>query len=84
MHAQARGECELFYWRDGGLEVDFVATRNGKATAIEVKSGRRRDNLPGIAAMAERHRLARKLLVGADGIAIEEFLQRPVTDWLAD
>lgn len=84
MHAQARGECELFYWREGGLEVDFVATRNGKATAIEVKSGRRRDKLPGIAAMAERHRLARKLLVGADGIAIEEFLQRPVTDWLAD
>lgn len=83
LHAAARGECELFYWRDGGREVDFVATRKGKATAIEVKSGRRRDHLPGIAAMAEQHRLARKLLVGADGIAVEEFLRRPVSDWLA-
>ncbi|MFO0450392.1 MAG: hypothetical protein ACK52I_17310, partial [Pseudomonadota bacterium] len=50
---QTISECELFYWRDGGREVDFVATRKGKATAIEVKSGRRRDHLPGIAAMAE-------------------------------
>lgn len=84
MHAAARGECELFYWRDGGHEVDFVARRHGKTTAIEVKSGRRRDNLPGITAMARQHQLDRKLLVGADGIQVAEFLREPATHWLAD
>ncbi len=72
-----------YRWRDAGHEVDFVARRHGKTTAIEVKSGRRRDNLPGIAAMARQHRLARKLLIGADGIPVAEFLRKPAPHWLA-
>jgi predicted AAA+ superfamily ATPase len=82
MHAQARGECELFYWRDGGLEVDFVATRNGKATAIEVKSGRKREGVPGVGAFCKAYPEARPILVGTGGIAVEEFLRSPVGRWM--
>jgi predicted AAA+ superfamily ATPase len=39
-NAAATGECEVLYWRERNVEVDFV-TRHGHAlTALEVKSGR--------------------------------------------
>jgi hypothetical protein len=50
--------------------------------AIEVKSGRRRDALPGMEAFAAAFRPARGLLVGGYGIALEEFLSRPAEHWL--
>ena len=57
--------------------------RAGKRlVAIEVKSGRRRDALPGMAAFAEAFRQVRLLLVGGDGVPLEEFLSRPVEHWL--
>ena len=51
-------------------------------TAIEVKSGRARDAQPGLAAFAKPYRPRRKLLVGGDGISLEEFLSRPVEHWV--
>jgi len=50
--------------------------------AVEVKSGRRRDTLPGMAAFAQAFRPTRTLSVGADGIPVEEFLLRPVEHWV--
>ena len=47
-------------------------------TAIEVKSGRSRDTPPGLTAFAEAFKPVRKLLVGGDGLAVEEFLLAPV------
>lgn len=66
--------AELLYWRDRGKEVDFVVSRGDRLTAIEVKSGRRRDGLPGMAAFEAAHGPARKLLVGGDGTPLEAFL----------
>lgn len=75
----AAGEgIEVSYWREGNLEVDFVLQRGDSLTAIEVKSGRRRDSLPGLAAFARVYPKARQLLVGGQGMEIEEFLSRPV------
>jgi hypothetical protein len=66
--------AEVLYWRNRGKEVDFVVEHGGKLTAIEVKSGRRRDGLPGMAAFEQSHGPARKLLVGGDGTPLVEFL----------
>ena len=82
-NAAAAGECEVFYWRERNQDVDFVVRAGRKATAIEVKSGRRRDTLPGLAAFAAAFDTTRRLLVGGDGIAVEEFLLEPVAHWLA-
>ena len=81
-NAAAAGECELFYWRERSREVDFVVRARRAVTGIEVKSGRRRDALPGMAAFAERYRPSRMLLVGGDGIPVEEFLLAPVGRWV--
>jgi predicted AAA+ superfamily ATPase len=81
-NAAAVGECELFYWRDRNREVDFVVRAGRCVTAIEIKSARAKSVHPGIAAFAEAFKPTRTLLVGGDGIGIEEFLSRPVTHWI--
>jgi uncharacterized protein len=83
-NAAAGGGFELFYWRDRNHEVDFVVRAGRRVTAIEVKSGLARETLPGMAAFEAAHRTHRKLLIGADGVPVEEFLARPVATWLAD
>ncbi len=84
VRSAASGECELFYWRDGNHEVDFVVRRGKRIVAIEVKSGRRHDGLPGMHAFSARHKVHRQLLVGTNGIAIDAFLLEPVAHWFAD
>ena len=81
-NAAARGVCELFYWRDRGREVDFVLRAGRALIAIEVKSGRAPTTLPGLAAFTKMWKPTRVLIVGSDGIPLEEFLSRPVEHWL--
>ena len=81
-NAAAAGTCELFYWRERNREVDFVVRAGKSVVAIEVKSTRRRDALPGMGAFSEAVRSSRALLVGGDGIALGEFLSQPVENWV--
>lgn len=81
-NAAAAGTCELFYWREANEEVDFVVRAGRMLTAIEVKSGNSRRSLPGMAAFVAQFRPKRQLLVGGDGIGIEEFLSKPVEHWV--
>ena len=77
-NAAASGECELYYWRDVGKEVDFIAKAKSRVTAIEVKSGRAPQAHSGIRALSEAFKAKRTLLVGGDGISVEQFLREPV------
>jgi predicted AAA+ superfamily ATPase len=81
-NAAAAGECEVFYWRERGREVDFIVRSGRTVTAIEVKSGRARDARAGLAEFAAAFKPARQLLVGGDGIALDAFLSRPVAHWV--
>jgi predicted AAA+ superfamily ATPase len=80
-NAAATGRCRLYYWRERSLEVDFVVEYGRSLFAIEVKSGRRRDGLPGVGAFLRAYPKARPLLIGADGIPVDEFLLKPVEAW---
>ncbi|MBE3065403.1 MAG: DUF4143 domain-containing protein, partial [Spirochaetes bacterium] len=77
-NAAAAGICELFYWRHVNREVDFVVRAGRRLVAIEVKSGRVRDALPGLQAFRETFGSVRTILVGGDGLPLEEFLLTPV------
>ena len=83
-NAAAAGDCELYYWRERGAEVDFVVKSRSRLTIIEVKSGRVPQAHAGTAAFASAFKVQRTLLVGGDGISVESFLARPVRDWLAE
>ncbi|MEN8149213.1 MAG: ATP-binding protein [Planctomycetota bacterium] len=82
VNADFTGECEVFWWRERNREVDFVIRAGRAVAAVEVKSGRRRDSLPGMAAFATKYPDCRRLLVGGDGIPVETFLTGPVGRWL--
>jgi predicted AAA+ superfamily ATPase len=83
-NAALRGECTLYYWRERNYEVDFIVKAKRKLTAIEVKSGRAPQAHAGTAAFAQTFKPRRSLLVGDDGIAVEDFLTQPVTHWISD
>jgi hypothetical protein len=50
--------------------------------AIEVKSGRAPQPHAGTAAFAAGFKVRRTMLIGGDGISVEEFLSRSVREWL--
>lgn len=81
-NAASRGECVLHYWRERNHEVDFIVQTGRSLTAIEVKSGRSPRTLVGTAAFARAFGPDRTLLVGGDGIPLEEFLRHPVAHWV--
>jgi len=71
------------YWRERNHEVDFVLQQGKTTVAIEVKSGARREALPGMEAFAKLFKPKRQLLVGGQGIPLEEFLSKPAAHWLS-
>jgi hypothetical protein len=59
------------YWRERNDEVDYVVAAGRSRVGIEVKSGRP-GRLAGLAAFRRRFPTARVVLVGRDGIPLEE------------
>jgi predicted AAA+ superfamily ATPase len=81
-NAAAAGQFELFYWRERNREVDFVVRAGRKLIAIEVKSGRAQNVLAGMQAFNAAFKPDQLLLVGGDGLGVDEFLRMPVESWM--
>ncbi|HXG28507.1 MAG TPA: ATP-binding protein [Nevskiales bacterium] len=81
-NAAAVGECALYYWRERQHEVDFVVESGRRLTAIEVKSGYVPRVHGGIEAFGAAFKPKRTLLVGGDGVELEQFLAKPVGHWV--
>ncbi|MBZ4651493.1 MAG: putative ATPase [Proteiniphilum sp.] len=64
----------LYYWREGNNEVDFVLEKGKKVIGLEVKSGMKANNA-GMGLFAERFHPEKMLLVGTGGIPYNEFLK---------
>lgn len=63
----------LYYWREGNYEVDFILEKGNKLIGLEVKSGKRGEN-KGMGIFAEKFHPESVLLIGTGGISYEEFL----------
>jgi uncharacterized protein len=83
LHGARDEGYEVYYWRDGDREVDFVVKRADKLTALEVKSGRPRNAHVGLNAFHAAFKPDRMLLIGEGGIGVEEFLSKPASKVLA-
>ena len=77
----ATSGMHVHYWRDGNDEVDFVLERGPRIVAIEVKSGARVAQSKGMDEFRRRYYPHDSLLVGAGGIALDEFLSEPAGRW---
>lgn len=64
----------LYYWRAGNYEVDFVLEKGDKLIGLEVKSGMKAENA-GMGVFTERFHPEKVLLVGTGGIPYNEFLK---------
>jgi predicted AAA+ superfamily ATPase len=64
----------LYYWREGADEVDFVLEKGNKLIALEVKSGSKARNA-GMGVFAEKFHPSKLLLVGTGGIPYADFLK---------
>jgi predicted AAA+ superfamily ATPase len=70
---------KLYYWRDGNNEVDFILEKDKRLISIEVKSGKVSTS-KGMTIFKNMYSPEKTLLVGGDGLTIEEFLLlSPVT-----
>ena len=67
------GNYEVYYWRDGDLEVDFIIKKNKKIVAIEVKSNNDTTNR-GLVRFREQYKPHTSIVVGKGGISAELFL----------
>lgn len=74
-------EFTVTYWRERNQEVDFVVARGRDVWAIEVKSGRSGKGL-GMARFRDRYPKTQVLLVGGQGIPLEEFFSRELATFL--
>jgi predicted AAA+ superfamily ATPase len=73
---------ELFYWREGDYEVDFILKTADYLTAIEVKSNNKREHLSGLEKFNSQFQPNKILLVGEQGISFEQFLLAPIETWV--
>lgn len=64
----------VFWWRDGDKEVDFVLQSGDALTAIEVKSGKIK-SLGGLDAFSNLYPNTKCLVAGSTNTSIEDFLK---------
>jgi predicted AAA+ superfamily ATPase len=76
-------KAEVFYWLERNREIDFVIRWGKDLIALEIKSGRTRQRLSGMSGFAKGHKPKRQLLIGQEGIPLEDFLTSPVERWFA-
>jgi predicted AAA+ superfamily ATPase len=73
---------EVYYWREGNNEVDFVLRRGDAITAVEVKSGQKQLQTRGLIAFKKRYPRARTLIVGTGGMPLKEFFVIPLAKYI--
>lgn len=81
LNSIAGTQIKLFYWRERNHEVDFILQASKNLVALEVKSNRRKTILSGMDMFNQLFKPKRLLLVGEQGIKLEEFLLKPADYW---
>ena len=78
----ATSDMRVCYWRQNSLEVDFVLQRGARIGSFEVKSG---DNVGALRGFHQFEKLFApeiSLIVGGEGVPLNEFLSIPADEWL--
>ena len=68
------------YWREGNEEVDFVVSAGDQIFALEVKSSFVQKT-SGLTVFRKKYPDAHTLLIGSDGIPLEDFFLSDPRSW---
>ena len=82
LNSTAGSDVEITYWREGGMEVDFVLQRGTSIVALEVKSGAPRHARSGLAAFRKEFAPRSAMLIGEGGMPLKEFFESNPKEWL--
>lgn len=69
---------EIYYWREGNNEVDFVLRKGSSLTAIEVKSSQKQLTTKGLSVFKKHYPTTRTFVVGTGGMELKEFFETPI------
>ena len=75
-------KIDVFYWKEGGREIDFILRLGEKIVTFEIDSEPLKHKLYAREDFARRFHPHRQLLIGSQGIPVEEFLLTPPEEWL--
>ncbi len=64
----------LFYWREGNNEVDFILKKGSKLISLEVKSGNMRNN-KGQTEFASKFKTFKNIVISNDTISWKDFIK---------
>ncbi|MDE0066067.1 MAG: ATP-binding protein [Acidimicrobiaceae bacterium] len=70
------------YWRDGNSEVDFVLQRGPHLVGVEVKAGGGRPRRSSLEDFERRFSASPSIVVGENGVPLQDFLSEPADHWL--
>jgi len=70
----AGSPVSITYWRKGQQEVDFVVSAGEQNIGIEVKSGRE-GRVSGLTAFKKQYPESQALIIGGNGIPLEDFFR---------
>ena len=79
INCSLKNKFNVYYWNQGGFEVDYVIEKGNKIIAIEVKSGRDSTN-KGMSLFNEEFHPQSLYTIGTNGIPFEEFLSMNPAD----
>lgn len=68
---------EVYYWREGNNEVDFVIVKQGVVVTIEVKTGKVKFH-KGIEKFNEKYNVHKNILISKEGLTWQEFLDMDI------
>ena len=83
LNTSAGTQVQIYYWRERNHEVDFVLKHGDRLTALEVKSGRSQNHLPGMEAFKKAFQPQQTFLIGGQGVPLDEFLKTSAIDWVS-
>ena len=81
LYNTATRDIGLHYWRGRSREVDFVLQRGPRLVAFEVKSGPNQVDLSGMREFEAQFGPHRVVMVGANGVPLNEFLSTSAGEW---
>ena len=82
LNSMAGSDVSATYWREAGVEVDFVLRRGASLVGLEIKSGAPRQARSGLAEFRKEFQPRSALLIGQGGMPLEDFFESDPKEWL--
>ncbi len=74
--------AEIFYWKEGNLEVDFVIRNGETIITLMINPGKKKGKTHGVDVFSEIYHPSRNLIIGEQDISLEKFLLTPLESWI--